>query len=66
MTPVREYRWTLTRTELSLDEMEKVKRLSDELTVSPVLAEILVKRGIDSFEKAKAFFRPSLEDLNDP
>ena len=54
MTPVREYRWTFPRTELSVPDMEKIKRLSDELTVSPVLAEILVKRGIDTFEKAKA------------
>jgi single-stranded-DNA-specific exonuclease len=66
MTPVREYRWTFPRREISLEDMEKIKRLSDELTVSPVLAEILVKRGIDTFEKAKAFFRPSLEDLHDP
>ncbi|MCX6134144.1 MAG: single-stranded-DNA-specific exonuclease RecJ [Ignavibacteriales bacterium] len=66
MTPVREYRWTFPSTELSPPDMEKIKRLSDELTVSPVLAEILVKRGIDTFEKAKAFFRPSLEDLHDP
>ncbi len=66
MTPVREYRWTFPRTELSVSDMEKIKRLSDELTVSSVLAGILVKRGIDTFEKAKAFFRPSLEDLHDP
>jgi single-stranded-DNA-specific exonuclease len=66
MTPVREYRWTFPRTELSPPDMENIKRLSDELTVSPVLAEILVRRGIDTFEKAKAFFRPSLEDLHDP
>ncbi|MGA3244539.1 MAG: single-stranded-DNA-specific exonuclease RecJ [Bacteroidota bacterium] len=66
MTPVREYRWTFPRTELSVSDMEKIKRLSDELTVSSVLARILVKRGIDTFEKAKAFFRPSLEDLHDP
>lgn len=66
MTPVREYRWTFPRTELTLSEMEKTKRLSDELTISPVLAEILVRRGIDTFDLAKAFFRPSLEDLHDP
>ncbi|TSA15671.1 single-stranded-DNA-specific exonuclease RecJ [bacterium] len=46
--------------------MEKIKRLSDELTVSPVIAEILVRRGIDTFDRAKRFFRPSLDDLHDP
>ncbi|MBF8293505.1 MAG: recJ [Bacteroidetes bacterium] len=66
MTPVREYRWTFPVAELSPTDMEKIKRLSDELTVSPVLAEILVRRGIDTFDRAKRFFRPSLEDLHDP
>jgi len=66
MTPVREYRWTLPVAEFSPTDMEKIKRLSDELTVSPVLAEILVRRGIDTFDRAKRFFRPSLDDLHDP
>lgn len=30
------------------------------------MAEILVQRGIDSFESAKKFFRPSLDMLHDP
>ena len=66
MTPVREYRWTFPVAALSPTDMEKIKRLSDELTVSPVLAEILVRRGIDTFDGAKRFFRPSLDDLHDP
>jgi len=66
MTPVREYRWTFPVSELSPTDMEKIKRLSDELTVSPVIAEILVRRGIDTFDRAKRFFRPSLDDLHDP
>jgi len=66
MTPVREYRWTFPVAELSPTDMEKIKRLSDELTVSPVIAEILVRRGIDTFDRAKRFFRPSLDDLHDP
>ncbi len=44
----------------------QAKRLSDELGISPVLTEILVKRGIDTFEKARAFFRPSMETLANP
>jgi len=66
MTPVREYRWTFPGAGLSPTDMEKIKRLSDELTVSPVLAEILVRRGIDTFDRAKRFFRPSIDDLHDP
>jgi single-stranded-DNA-specific exonuclease len=66
MTPVREYRWTFPLAGLSPTDMEKIKRLSDELTVSPVLAEVLVRRGIDTFDRAKRFFRPSLDDLHDP
>lgn len=36
------------------------------LKVDPVVSEILLQRGIDSFHKAEAFFRPKLTDLHDP
>ena len=45
---------------------EKVDRLATELGVDRVLAELLVQRGVESFQQARAFFRPSLEDLHDP
>lgn len=68
---IREYRWKYRNGEnengdVQLDHLALIKRLSDELTISPVLTEILVSRGIDSFEKARSFFRPSTEDLHDP
>lgn len=71
MSPIRDYRWTFpssngSATTSPLDLQASVKRLSDELTVSPVLAEILVRRGIDTLEKARLYFRPSLDDLHDP
>ena len=66
MTPLREYRWTFPSTEIPLEHLEKSKKLSDELGVSPVLTGILVKRGIDTFEGARSFFRPSLDNLHDP
>lgn len=44
----------------------QVKDLSQQLNINPLLATILIQRGIDSFEKAKAFFRPSQEDLHNP
>jgi len=43
-----------------------VKKLSDELTIPPSLATILVNRGIDDFEKARRYFRPSEEQFHDP
>jgi len=45
---------------------EKVGQLSVELGIDRVLAELLVKRGVETFEQARAFFRPSLEQLHDP
>jgi single-stranded-DNA-specific exonuclease len=45
---------------------QTAQSLSQELSLSPILTEILVSRGIDTFEKARAFFRPSMEDLHDP
>ena len=49
----------------AVDE-EKVKTLQDSLKVHPVLCKLLVQRGIDTYEQAKAFFRPSLDELHDP
>ncbi|MGY5353054.1 single-stranded-DNA-specific exonuclease RecJ [Wenyingzhuangia sp. IMCC45533] len=43
-----------------------VKNLSKELGIDKVLATLLVQRGIDTFDKAKDFFRPSLDQLHDP
>jgi single-stranded-DNA-specific exonuclease len=45
---------------------QTAQSLSQELSISPILTEILVSRGIDTFEKARTFFRPSMEDLHDP
>lgn len=45
---------------------DQINALRDELKVDNVVAELLLQRGIDSFEKAQDFFRPSLEKLHDP
>ena len=45
---------------------EKVNALSLALGIDRVLAGLLVQRGIETFEQARSFFRPSLEDLHDP
>ena len=43
-----------------------VQSLQASLKIHPILCELLAQRGIDSFEAAKKFFRPSLEHLHDP
>ena len=44
----------------------KVSALQAALKIHPILCELLVQRGIEDFDKAKQFFRPSLNDLHDP
>jgi single-stranded-DNA-specific exonuclease len=55
-------RWTLKP---SVDE-HKVHHLVDALAVDRSIAHLLVQRGIETFEEAKAFFRPKIEDLHHP
>ena len=57
-----EKRWVLKQ-QGSPEENEK---LSKELNIEPVLANLLVQRGVRTFDQAKAFFRPQLDDLHDP
>lgn len=45
---------------------EKVEKLANELQIEETLASILCQRNIESFEDAKHFFRPSLDDIHDP
>ena len=47
-------------------DSEVVSRLSSELGVDPVLAELLVQRDVRTFEEARSFFRPNLDNLYDP
>lgn len=47
-------------------DQKKVSDLAVALSIDEPIARLLVQRGIDSFEKAKKFFRPSLNDLYDP
>jgi single-stranded-DNA-specific exonuclease len=62
LTTKKEYRWTVAPS----PPEDLVKKLSDELTLTSSLVSILINRGIDSFEKAKSYFRPSIEHLHDP
>ena len=47
-------------------DKQAVEALASHLHMSPVLTNLLVQRGIDTVEKAKKFFSPSLRDLHDP
>src|SRR6266536_976215 len=43
-----------------------IKALSDSLRINAAICKILVQRNIDTFEKAKSYFRPQLEELHSP
>ena len=58
----REKKWILKEPA----DSSKVDRLAAELGIDRVLADLLVKRGVETFEQARSFFRPSLDDLHDP
>jgi len=55
-------RWTLK----PKPESSKIEALQKALQVDPIVAILLLERGIETFEEAKKFFRPSLTDLHDP
>ncbi len=44
----------------------EVERLAAEVGIDKVLAGLLVQRGVRTFEEARLFFRPSLDNLHDP
>lgn len=55
-------RWTLK----PKPEAHKLNHLMEVLQVDEVVATLLLQRGIETFEAAKTFFRPSIEDIHDP
>lgn len=56
-----EKRWNI----LTADEAEVIA-LQQALKINPVLCKILVQRGKKSYDSARQYFRPSLNDLNSP
>ncbi len=55
-------RWTLK----PKPSLPKIKELAAALAVDEMIARLLVQRGIETYEEAKLFFRPSLHNLHDP
>ena len=56
-----EKRWNILQADVL-----KVQALQSALKIHPLLCELLVQRGIDNFEAAKHYFRPSIDHLHDP
>ena len=54
--------WTITNNEIQVG----AHNLAKELNVDPKIAQLLFQRGIETFDEAKSFFRPSLDQLHDP
>ncbi|MBR1510079.1 MAG: single-stranded-DNA-specific exonuclease RecJ [Bacteroidales bacterium] len=59
---ISDRQWTIK----AAADPEKASRLAAELGIDRVLADLLVQRGVENFNDARAFFRPRLEDLHDP
>ena len=55
-------RWNLK----SKPEKEKLQALQNALQVDEIIATLLVQRGVETYEQAKTFFRPTLANLHDP
>ena len=58
----KEHRWKIA----DPPPAEVVERLTKELNVPTSIARVLAIRGIDDYDKAKVYFRPSVDDLHDP
>lgn len=48
------------------EETTEAKELGNKLSISPILAQLLIKRGISTESGARRFFRPQLADLINP
>jgi len=48
------------------EQQQAASELAEKLNISPVLAMLLIKRGITTESAAKRFFRPQLSDLINP
>ena len=55
-------RWTIK----PKPEQKEIEQLSKALKVEHLVAQLLLQRGISTYEEAKKFFRPELSDLHDP
>ncbi|MBO4558105.1 MAG: single-stranded-DNA-specific exonuclease RecJ [Bacteroidales bacterium] len=62
MTPIVDRKWIVKPS----GDPVLVRQLSAEIGIDPVLSNLLVQRGIKSYDEAREFFRPDLSMLHDP
>ena len=55
-------RWVLKK----LGETKAIQKLSTALNIDENLANLLIQRDVTSFDEAKSYFRPELNQLHDP
>lgn len=58
------YKWNYKQPETEV--IACAANLANELRINPVVAQLLIARGINTSEKARSYFRPQLQDLHDP
>ena len=59
---MKEKRWILRQDY----DLETVENLAASLGVDRIIATLLVERGVRTFEEARRFFRPGLDQIHDP
>jgi len=59
-----DFKWNYT--EPTPERQQQAKELADKIGMSPIMAELLLQRGIRTESAAKRFFRPLLSELIDP
>ena len=47
-------------------EEAAAQQLHEQLRIAPLLCQLLVQRGIRTYDQARLFFRPSFDDLHSP
>lgn len=57
-----QHRWTASPP----PPAEKIDALQNALGIARPLCQLLVQRGIETYEQARRYFRPALSDLHDP
>lgn len=59
-----DYKWNYKAP--TQDEQTEAQNLAKQTNISPILAHMLISRGIKTPEDVHRFFRPQLHDLHDP
>ena len=59
---MQEKRWIIRKDY----DLETVEKLAASLGVDKIIATLLVERGVETFEEARCFFRPGMDQIPDP